>query len=255
MNNYRLTVCYDGFNYYGWQKQDDKETIAFELEKALLLLGIKHTNLTVAGRTDKGVHALAQVVNFKAKTNIPLIKLKKLINERLCFAVRVLDISIVENGFHARFSAKNRAYVYFLADTDEIPFYLNRYIAKTKKTVKLNLKLMKKAAKLLKGKHYFYAFCASTKEERTYIREIKNISLTRKTIKGLFGEKIRVISFEIKANSFLYKMVRNIVAAVVKVGLEELSLIDFKLALDTGSKKKLGCPAEPNGLYLKEVYY
>lgn len=241
--NIGLVVEYIGTNYCGFQKQKNGITIQEVLETAIEKATAQKTTIVASGRTDTGVHALGQVVNFKTDTTIAPEKLAIVINFHLPEDVKVVKSFLVSDDFNARFDATEKTYVYRVCNAENMSvFKINRALHFPKK---LDIKLMENAAKKLVGEHDFSSFMASGSSVKTTVRTIKKLSI--------FKENDDII-FEITGNGFLYNMVRIIVGTLLDIGsgkkqdnIEELLL---------GCRRKMaGKTVGAQGLYLKEVLY
>ena len=237
-----MIVEYNGANFYGWQKQKGKRTVQGELEEKISFLTKEDVTVEGSGRTDKGVHALNQVATAEIENKIPLKNFKTALNKLLSDDVAVKKVSLAKLDFHPRFSAKKKTYEYRLD------------ISKTKNAIgyqlithypyKINLERMKKASKLLIGKHNFKAFCSADTNVTNFEREIYDISIKK------VGN---ILTFIVTGNGFLYNMVRIIVGTLLeidKVGEEKILK-----AFESGNRNLLGKTMPPNGLYLKKVDY
>lgn len=245
MPNIKLTISYDGTNYHGWQKQKNRVTIQQTLESALEKIINKKINLTGAGRTDAGVHAIAQVANFKTDTiNIPVNKLPLTLNSILPEDIRVLSGEIVDENFHARKSAKSKTYLYVISNTPiQSPFFA-RYSWHI--PYKINLKKMQKAAKILRGKHDFRSFMSQGSNTKSTVRNLMKVKIKKKDSQ---------IIFTLKADGFLKQMVRNIIGTLVEIGTGKREPEEIIKILNAKDRTKAGICAPPNGLFLLEVNY
>ena len=243
MKNYKLTIVYNGANFFGWQKQSGRRTVQGELENAFFMLTNENVVVEGSGRTDKGVHALAQVASVCFDANIPLKNIKRAINNLLPEDIFVKKVENVSMDFHARFSAKRKTYKYVVQVGGERPAILNSL--KAFYPYGVDLKTMQEAALLLIGEHNFKGFCSSGTQVQSFQREIFDINIKNKG---------RVFSFEVCGNGFLYNMVRIIVGTLLEVGRGKLSFGDIKKALD-GERKHAGIVMPACGLYLKNVEY
>lgn len=245
MRNIKLTIEYAGTNYAGWQVQDkEHRTLQETLEKALQKILQKRVKIIGSGRTDAGVHAQAQVANFKTDSSIAIEKLQKALN-----AVLPDDISLVKTeeaglDFHSRFSAKSKVYRYTILNRSSRPAIL-------KDTVyffpyPLNLKLMRKEARAILGRRNFKSFQAADKKERDATRTIKNLKITR-------GKDF--VYIDIEADGFLYNMVRNIVGTLVEIGRGKLAGGSTKKILLARNRRFAGPAVPAKGLCLLEVKY
>jgi tRNA pseudouridine38-40 synthase len=245
MHNIKITIEYDGTNYRGWQYQkNSRRTLQEVIEKTLRLILQEKVKLIASGRTDAGVHAKAQVANFKTDTRIPLKKLKQALNSLLPDDIVITKASEVNLQFHARFDAKSKIYRYTILNKKH-PSALWRNFAYFV-PYGLDFKLMQKAARLLLGRHNFGCFQARDKKPRSSVRIIKRIRLSRE---GDF------IFIDIQANSFLYKMVRNIAGTLIEIGRKKLSPISIQKLLTSGNRQLAGPTAPGHGLCLLQVKY
>ncbi len=243
MRNLKVVLRYNGAHFYGWQKQKNLRTVQGDLEDAIFAITGEKVEVFGSGRTDKGVHALGQVASFNLNTNIPLKNLKIALNDRLEKDVRVMNILLAKEDFHARFSAKVKTYEYVVqvgGISDAIKSELMAYFP-----YDVDLDKMQKAAKMLVGKHKFKGFCAADTQVTSFEREIFDISIKKSG---------RIYKFSVTGNGFLYNMVRIIVGTLLDVGRGALSFDDVKKAL-SGERKHAGQTMPACGLYLKSVKY
>lgn len=245
MANIALVIEYDGSQFFGFQKQKENfRTIQEELEKALSKFANHEINITTAGRTDTGVHALFQVVNFKTVATRKMYGWVCGVNALLPPDIVVHEAIIVPDEFDARFSAISRSYKYYLLQ-DSVPSAILRgklglYYQK------LNLEYMQIAGAYLIGKHDFSSFRASYCQANTPIRELTHFRVS---------ENDKLLCFEFTANAFLYHMIRNIVGALVYVGNDKLSIDGFKELLLAKDRTKAPPTFMPDGLYISNVAY
>ncbi len=245
MRNIRLTIEYDGTNYNGWQRQaNTKRTIQEVIEKALTQVLQKKVRLIASGRTDAGVHALAQEVNFKASTQVTLSKLRHALNSLLPKDITITKIVEGDKDFHARFNTKSKTYRYTILN-QKCPSALNRHYAHFL-PYKLNTKLMTQGAKFLLGAHDFRCFQASDKKLKNSVRTVKKIMISKH---GNF------IHIDIEADGFLYKMVRNITGTLIDIGRGKIAPSFIKEILALGNRQIAGPTAPACGLCLIKVKY
>ena len=243
---YKLIIEYDGTPFCGWQKQQGQQTVQEILEKAIkVALRQKDVELFGSGRTDTGVHALAQVAHFDSNKELDLYKFRESLNALVRpHPISVREVIAVSDDFHARFSAKQRSYLYKIQNTRYPPaLNVNRVWWYT---YPLDEKKMQQAADLLIGKHDLSTFRAAGCQAKSPVKTIDKISVTRD---GDF------ITLEINAKSFLYHQVRNIVGSLAYVGSGKWTLDDFKSAFEAKDRTKGGETSPASGLYFKDVLY
>ena len=246
MFNYLLKIEYDGTNFVGWQSQKNGKSIQNCIEKALNKVLKTKIRIAGSGRTDKGVHALSQYANFK---------LKKKINEKKTFlnsvnhflkksCISILDVKTKNNNFHARFSAKLRTYEYLIINRQG-NLSINRDRAwHVKKNI--NLKLLKKGAKILEGTHDFSIFRASSCSAKSPIKKMQLIKVSKTNTK---------IKIRFSSKSFLQNQVRSMVGCLKYLSTGKWSLADFKKAFKSKKRELCAPPAPACGLYLLNVKY
>lgn len=246
MKNMKITVAYDGTNYYGWQKQDGYRTVEGSILRAIDKVMHRDVRLATAGRTDKGVHAYGQVFNFKVADNYTEDNVRRGLNSFLTEdEILITKVEEVDDYFHSRFSAKGKHYRYIL-NTDRLmhPMYRN-YKGNT--IHKLDLEKMREGAKLLVGHHDFQSFTNSKPDEPiNTMRTIDSLEITQD------GDDF---IFDIKAESFLRNMVRIIVGTLHEVGRGKRDLVWLENAIKKADRTSAGPTISAAGLYLIEVYY
>ena len=239
-----LGLEYDGSRFHGWQTQPAGNTVQDAVEAALAQINGGPVSVTCAGRTDSGVHACEQVVHFDTEAERPDSAWVRGVNGLLPEAIAVLWTWRVPEDFHARYSARSRAYRYVLVSRPVRPALAARYVGWTH--APLDVAAMRAAAGHLLGGHDFSAFRSSECQARTPVRFVHDLTLEQR------GDRI---DFVLRANAFLHHMVRNIVGTLVHVGkgargpewvLEVLHSRDRRLAAGTFG---------PQGLYLESVDY
>jgi len=252
VRNIKLTLQYEGSGFSGLELQPGKKTIRGELEKALFKLFKTRIKIITASRTDSGVHALCQVVNFKLKHSIPTTKIVMALNSVLPDGIRAIKAQ-EEKSFHARYDTKNKEYEYLIYNGQILPPFSRNFVWHVKP--KLNLTAMRKAAKVLVGNHDFSSFCAAGGDDKNFVRIIHSLAVGYSLLGIWEREKTKVISIKVKGNGFLYKMVRNIVGTLVDVGLGKLTANDIKLVLKAKDRNKAGRTAPAQGLCLVKINY
>jgi len=247
ITRYKLTIEYDGTNYCGFQKQTAIEENSVEeiLEEAVFKMTQSKIKIFVSGRTDAGVHALAQVLHFDLNKKFQPFQIADALNNHLLGEkISVLKCEIVDKNFHARFGAKMRHYLYKITNR-RAPLALNKtrswHVVK-----KLDIELMKEAAKFLIGEHDFSSFRDAKCQSQVPIRSIEKIEIMK------IGEEIQI---KISAKSFMHHMVRNIVGTLFWVGSQKISPNEMQKILLAKDRTKSGPNAPAHGLYFLGVDY
>ena len=239
-----LGIEYEGSNYAGFQRQTTLKTVQGELERALSIVANEKIEIQCAGRTDAGVNATGQVVHFD--TNAVRSERSWIMgtNVNLPDDIAVTFAKIVDDSFHARFSAKARRYRYIISNTVYRPGILNKGVSVYQGN--FDIEKMQEAADYIIGEHDFSSFRAADDESRTSMRCVHFVKISR------FGQ---YIVFDIAANAFLMHMVRNIVGSLLTVGNGQNSVQWFKDMFDAKDRNQAGPTAKPYGLYLVDVTY
>jgi len=251
--NIKVAFQYVGTEYSGYELQPGNRTVRGEVEKALQKIYKKKVGVISSSRTDAGVHALQNVINFQVDPSIPTAKLPLALNACLPEDIRVLKAVTVAKSFNARFNAKSKEYEYLICNGEVMPPFLKDLAWQVKP--KLDLSAMRKAARLLEGKHDFSSFCAAGGDDRDYIRTIHSFGIRHSAFGIWDSQKIKVIRIKVKGNGFLYKMVRNIVGTLVAVGLGKLKAEDVRRILEAKDRRLAGRTAPPQGLCLIKVNF
>lgn len=247
IHNYRLTLEYDGSRFSGWQEQKNAPTVVGELKKALAEAGMPALELGGSGRTDAGVHALAQVAHLKLGRKLDGETLANTLNARLPTSIQVLRAEPADPRFHSRHDAVSRSYLYQIA---------TRRTAFGKRTVwwvreGLDLAALRAAAAKLVGRHDFRQFCEPGEPGASTLVEVEGVEVV------LDGALVLV---RITASHFLWKMVRRLVGCLVRVATGALSARDFDLLLagspmPAGEGNPAAWTAPASGLFLEHVRY
>lgn len=247
LRNIKLVLEYDGSAFHGFQLQPKHVSVQKVLEKALARLCGKKTKISSAsGRTDAGVHALYQVVNFKTQSPRPVQVIQKALNAILPDEVAVVSAEEVPESFHARFDVKVKTYEYRIWNSRvRSPLLIGRV---WHVPYALDLEKMKKGAQLLSGTHDFKSFCTTdpSKKDRDTTRTVYSFEVSREG---------NLISLKVSADGFLYRMVRNFAGALADLGSGKISLDDLKKSLQAKDRREVGCMAPSEGLYLFNVTY
>ena len=244
MRNIKLTIEYDGKDFNGWQKQPNKLNIQGEIERAISEITGEEIELIASGRTDAGVHAIAQSANFKTNSNIPLDKIPIAINTKLKQSIRIKNAEEVDERFHSRYNCKQKTYRYVINNGETASaLYRNlEYFVPEK----LDVTNMKKAIKYFEGEHDFKGFKASGTSSKSSVRKIYKTSVKKD------GDRILI---ELTGNGFLYNMVRIIAGTLVDVGLGKIKPEEIKDIINSGDRTRAGKTLPPQGLYLVKVEY
>lgn len=251
MHNFKLQIEYDGRRYYGWQAQNARQrtdlgcpTIQETIEKTLRKILQEDIKLTVAGRTDSGVHALSQVANFKSSSKMPLARLRWAINCLLPEDIKVTRMQKAGWDFNSRFCAKSKVYRYTI---------LNRKYSSPLSAGRvyffpypLDVRLMRREAKFLLGRHNFQAFQAAEARQRNPARTIKRVRIIKDK---------DFLYIDIEADSFLYNMVRNIAGTLLEIGRGRFPKGSMRRILKSGDRSLAGPTLPAKGLCLVKVKY
>ena len=239
--NLKFVLAYDGSLFQGSQKQPNGKTIENKLLNAFKRINI-NTKILLSGRTDKEVHATGQVFNcIVPEFWNDLLKLKTVLNRNLPNAIKIRNISIVEDDFHSRFHARKRVYRYILT-TKEINPFNQKYITHVPS---VNEDLIKRAIKIFEGVHDFEYFHKQGSDKDVTIREIYNT---------YFYKHKDIYVFKFVANSYLRSQIRLMVGFLLRISEGKLSIDDLKEQLNM-KKELFKIPASANGLYLAKVIY
>lgn len=246
MRNIKLTLEYDGSRYAGWQrlgKEENDNTIEFKLLEVIKKMTGETVELNCGSRTEAGVHAYAQIANFKTNSYMKLYEIKNYFNRYLPMDIAVIDVQEVPERFHASLNAKSKTYLYRIAIGDVPSVFDRKYTYYCFK--KPEVELMKKAALKLTGRHDFKDF-SSVKKNKSTEKEIFLIDIYQ-------DEK--EIQITIKANDFLHNMARMLVSTLLEIGLANREPGDIDKILDPNSAEAGSAPASAQGLFLQEVEY
>lgn len=244
MKNIKLTLEYDGTNYYGWQRQSDKETIQGTLEKAIKDLTKENIEVIGCSRTDAGVHAAGFIAMFKTDSTIPPTKFREALNCRLPDDIAILKSEEADVEFHPRYNAKGKTYCYTIFN-DIAPTALKRNYTYHYK-YELNVEAMKEAAGYFLGTHDFIALRSEGSSVKTTVRTIYDLKVEKE------GKEIKIT---VTGDGFLYNMVRIIVGTLINVGRGKNQPKDIVNIIESKDRKLAGDCVPAKGLRLQEVYY
>jgi tRNA pseudouridine38-40 synthase len=246
MSRWKCICAYEGTHFSGWQTQPTRDAVQDVIEAALGKVLKTSVRIHGSGRTDAGVHALAQVFHFDADWNHKCSALEVALGTRLPASIQILSITEAAADFHARYSAKAKRYHYrlFLGQAD--PFS-TRYCLSI--PYNLDVEAMKQAGQCLIGEHNFSAFSADNgadPEKENPVKKFQRFNLT---------EEKQNLRLTFEASGFMYKMVRSLTGALIRVGRGKLSPLDFNEILISGIRTKDVVTAHPRGLFLEKVFY
>lgn len=244
MRNLRLDICYDGTRYRGFQRLANTEnTIQGKLERTLSRVLDEEIQISGSGRTDAGVHALGQVINFHCSSQMPCEQILTELRRYLPEDIGVYFVKDVSPRFHARLNAKEKTYRYRIWNSPDPCVFERRFV--TVLPGELNIEAMKKAATYLEGTHDFSAFCGNKHFKKSTVRSIRSIQILRQD---------NELRFLVTGNGFLHGMVRILVGTLVEVGQGKRSAESVE-ALFGGVRAEAGVLMPPEGLCLMEVMY
>ena len=245
MRTFKLSLCYDGGRYKGWQKQGNTDnTIQDKLEALLSCLLEQPVEVAGSGRTDAGVHARLQVCSFRAETALSCGELLAALRQYLPEDVGALALEEAEPRFHARLSCREKSYVYRIWNSAEPQVFERSYCWILPEA--LDVGAMKEAAALLCGEHDFSAFCANKHMKKSAVRDLRSIEITRD------GPELRL---RFTGDGFLYHMVRILTGTLVEVGLHQRSAGEMPAVLASRDRGRAGFTAPAKGLTLWDLRY
>jgi tRNA pseudouridine38-40 synthase len=246
MRTLKLTIAYDGTDYVGWQRQETGESIQGCIEDALAKIEGAHVTVHGAGRTDAGVHALAQVASARLSSPLDDATLERAVNANLPPAIRVMSVATVENDFHARFSATGKIYEYRIWNGPAVSPFVRSYVWHVPQP--LDFERLQRGAAAIPGKHDFAAFQGKGSATHTTVRRVTSAAWRRADVEPLFV-------FEIVGEGFLRHMVRGLVGTLVEIGHGTRPVDDVSRLLASHERAAVGRTAPACGLFLVGVQY
>lgn len=243
MNNYKLTIQYDGGRYQGWQRLGNSEnTIQGKIESVLTEMVGEPIEIIGCSRTDSGVHALSQIANFKSDINMTEAEVMNYLNRYLPRDISIVEVTLVPERFHARYNAKEKTYLYKIWNEQYTNPFMRKYSMHVEES--LNIPSMIKASHYFIGSHDFTSYSNAKSKKKSMVREIYSIDIE---------ENAGFIEIRVRGNGFLYNMVRKIVGTLIEVGLGEIDAGNIPSILESKERIQTGRMADPAGLYLENV--
>lgn len=247
MRRIKIVLSYDGTDYHGWQVQPGLPTIQAVLEHVVAEIEGAPVNVTASGRTDAGVHALAQVAAFDLHNPIPAANLRKAMNRLLPRDIRVLEVEEAQPDFHPRYDARAKTYEYRIWRGEIVPPFDRRYVHHH--PYPLDVSAMMTAAPTFEGTHDFTAFAATDDRDAMGLSKIRTIFCSRCE---LDRERLQ---YRVRGSGFLKHMVRNIVGVLLEVGKGNVGAEGVRGRLEAGCSIPPGPTAPAQGLFLVSVEY
>ena len=244
MRNIKLLISYDGTDFFGWQRQPGRRTVQEELGIVLTRLTGREPDTNVSGRTDAGVHAIGQVVQFYSPTHQPTETILKATNAMLPPDIRVLGAWDMPQSFHATLDARSKTYRYVFDNAPIADPFHRRYA--THVFHRMDVDLMRRAAQALVGTHDFHSFETNWPNRTSSVRTVYRLDVTRHD---------RFVHIEVEANGFLYNMVRAIAGTLALIGTGRRPESFAGDALAAEDRTAAGATAAPHGLFLLRVRY
>ena len=245
LSNYQITLSYDGRDFFGWQRHGDKPTVQSALEQAVTEAFDIRVPAQGSGRTDRGTHASGQVASLQLPAEMPSELIKEKLNQSLPDEVRIVDVRCAASDFHACDSAIAKHYRYVIWNDRKLPAELDGRVWHVKEP--LDVQAMVDACSVFVGEHDFASFATKT--------NFKQKSTRRTVMQAALTHDLPTITFDICADGFLYKMVRNIVRALVKVGEGRYNRADLGRIIEAKDRQAAPGTAPASGLYLEQVFY
>ena len=246
MRNIKLTMEYDGSRYHGWQrlgKGESENTIENKLLELIKKMTDEDVELNCGSRTEVGVHAYAQIANFKTKSGMKLYEIKNYFNRYLPMDIAVIEVEEVPERFHATLNAKSKTYLYRIAIGDVPSVFDRKYTYYSFKMP--DIAPMREGARKLLGKHDFKDF-STVKKSKSTVKEIYSIDLY---------QDAKEIQITMKANDYLHNMARMLAATLLDIGLGARKAEELEEILDPNSAVTASAPASAQGLFLQEIEY
>jgi tRNA pseudouridine38-40 synthase len=250
IRNLKLVLAYDGSEFYGWQVQPDCSTVQGTLASAIGRITGEKVLPQGSGRTDAGVHALAQVATFTTESNVPAENMVKALNDILPASIRVIEATEAAVDFHARKSTRSKTYRYRMYRAPICPPFIARYVWHY--PFVLDEVSMARAAAFVVGEHDFTSFAAVDPERNKDEESVNNV---RKIFASTWRRVGEELVYTVRGNGFLHHMVRNLVGTFILIGKGTLKPEDLRQILEAKDRSAAGATAPAGGLYLVQVEY
>jgi tRNA pseudouridine38-40 synthase len=262
MQNWKVTLAYDGTGFHGWQIQPGLRTIQAELQAALKRICGEDPLPQGSGRTDAGVHALGQVASFALEAPIPVENLQRALNRTLPAAIRVMGVEQVSDAFHARHSAVAKTYEYRIFRGQLCSPFLAPYVHVC--NWRLDMAALREATGDVAGEHDFVSLAASDPEASTLAGEAddgaEGGTAARSTVRTIFSSDWReeagdLLVYRVRGNGFLHHMVRNLVGTMLEIGRGQFAAGSMAAILAARARSAAGPTSPAKGLFLHSVEY
>jgi len=251
---FKMTVAYDGTNYCGWQVQPNGVSIQSTIEHAIAQICHQQIRVTGSGRTDAGVHAIAQVASFSLQSwRASANDLCRALNSKLPSDIAISEVLDAPEDFHAIRDAIGKRYRYQIQIGGVRDAFEYKYRWQVQGPI--DVEAMRQATTYLLGKHDFASFQAAGADRKTTVREVRDLVIIDQEGRAGAPSQSRYIAFEIEADGFLYNMVRNIVGTLIEVGRRKQPPSWVKHVLEMADRTQAGPTAPPNGLFMVRVDY
>jgi tRNA pseudouridine38-40 synthase len=245
MNNYKLTIQYDGSRYKGWQRLGNEEnTIQGKIENVISEMVGTKIEIIGSSRTDAGVHAFDQIANFKIHENYTVAEVQTYLNRYLPQDISVKKVELVQDRFHARYNAQDKTYLYKIWNEEYTNPFMRKFSMHVEK--KLDVSLMKQACQHFLGEHDFTAYSNAKSKKKSTVRKIYAFDLEKKD---------GFIEIRIRGNGFLYNMVRKIVGTLIEVGLGNIKADSIPAIIHSQDRGQTGGMADAAGLHLEKIEF
>ena len=244
-NTFKLVIEYDGTAFHGWQRQTSDRTVQAAIETALAVMTREPVTLIGSGRTDAGVHALAQVASFRTRSRLTAQAFLNGLNSLLPDDVVIRTCELMPDAFHARFDVTSKHYRYHILNRPQAPAIGRQFVWHIRNP--LDIAAMARAADCLTGTYDFKAFEGTGSPRAHTIRTV--------TTSQLIDTGNGNLIYDIEANGFLRYMVRNVVGTLVEVGGGRITVVAVRNILQSRDRSRAGATAPPQGLFLMDVSY